>query len=59
MSKLAPEIQSFVQQWKLDNYEIETLLSVEGANTHTSSTQEKQWKKALKEFSQAQNRVKV
>ncbi len=59
MTKLTPELQSFVQQWQLDNYEIETLLAIEWTVQNAPSKQEKEWKKTLKGFAQTQNSMKV
>jgi len=59
MSKITPEIQSFIQKWQLDNYEVETLLAVEWVNPEWSLKGEKEWRKALKGFAQKQTWVKV
>lgn len=47
MKKTLPTLDAWIQQWKLDEYEIDTLTAVESSTTQKKSRNELLWKKHL------------
>jgi hypothetical protein len=53
MPSITPTLEQWIKQWKLDDYEVDTLLAVETMNTQISEKHNtKQWKEHLAHLAQ-------